>query len=41
MVESGFGVDCGKNRRASHVVDGAGDGTCVGTGKVGGIRMHP
>ncbi len=23
------------------VVEGAGDGTCAGTGKVGGIRMHP
>jgi hypothetical protein len=30
-----------KNRLAPHVVDGASDGTCAGTGKVGGIRMHP
>ncbi len=40
MVEWGVGVDGGEIRRAPHIVDGAGDGTCAGTGKVGGIRMH-
>jgi hypothetical protein len=29
VVELGFGVDCGKIRRAPHVVDGAGEGTCA------------
>ncbi len=41
MVDGGLGGQGEKNRRAPHVVDGAGDGTCAVTGKVGGIRMHP
>ncbi len=43
LVDGGFGVRGEEIRRAAHahVVDGAGDRTCAGTGKVGGIRMHP
>jgi hypothetical protein len=29
-----------KNGGVPHIVDGACDGTCAGTGKVGGVRMY-
>ncbi len=43
MVDGGFGVRGEEIRRAphAHVVDGVGDGSCAGTGKIGGIRMYP
>ncbi len=43
VVDGGFGVRGEEIRGAAqaHVVGGAGDKTCVGTGKVGGIRIHP
>ncbi len=41
VVGWGVGVDGEEICRAPHVVDGAGDRTCAGTGKVGGIQMYP
>jgi hypothetical protein len=41
VVDRSLGVNGKEIRRASYVVDGSGDGTCAGTGKVGGVRMYP
>ena len=41
VVEGSLGVDGKEVDGAPHVVYGACDRTCTGTGKVGGIRMDP